>query len=372
MVIAKIVIVVRMDMVDLSVNFAGIKLEFPTTVSAGPLTKDGISIKKAAQQYGVGAVVVKSIMKKFEDTPRPSMAAVKGNLLNFDWWAMSADQMAKELKVAKEGKKPVIVSILGGIDDLVDMGKLFNDLGADMIEVPIAVPPVEELKNDIKRIREVVEVPLGVKIGPDIPDVPKYAKAIEQAGADYISGINTIGPGLAIDILTGKPFLGSKFGYGSVSGPAIKPIAVRCTAEMAKSVKISVMGGGGISDGKDAIEMIMAGANCVHVQTAAILRGLGIFGKIVKEIEELMETMGYSSIDEIKGLSLKYLKEEATYETHPSVVNPDLCNGCGVCERVCVYDAIKVEEGLARTNRDACFGCGLCVTMCPTRAIKLD
>ncbi len=360
-------------MVDLSVNFAGIKFKFPTAVAAGPLTRDGISIKKVAQQYGVGAVVVKTVYKKSEDTPRPCMVAVKGNnLLNHDWSATSAEQMAKELKIAKEGEKPLIVSILGEIDDLLEMAGLLEDAGADMLELPVAVPPIEELKENVKRIKETVEIPLGVKIGPDVQDIPKYAKSIEQAGADYISGINTLGPGLAIDIFTGKPLLGSKFGYGYLSGPAIKSISVRCVAEMAKSVKIPVLGGGGISDGKDVIEMLMAGASCVHLHTAAILRGLGAFGKIVKETEEILDKMGYKSVEDVRGLALKYINEEPSYTLRPAVVNPELCNSCGVCERVCVYDAIKVEDGVAKVNEKNCFGCGVCKTMCPTQAIKLE
>lgn len=359
-------------MADLSIDFAGIRLEFPTAVAAGPLTRDGISIKKVARQYGVGAVVVKTVYKRSEDTPKPCMAAVKGNLLNYDWSATSADEMAKQLRIAKEGGKPLIVSILGEIDDLLEMARLLEDAGADMLELPVAVPPVEELKENVRRLKETIEIPLGVKIGPDVQDVPRYAKAIEKAGADYISGINTLGPGLAIDIFTGKPLLGSKFGYGYLSGPAIKSISVRCVAEMAKSVKIPVLGGGGVSDGKDVIEMLMVGASCVHLHTAAIFRGLGVFERIVKETDELLDKMGYKSVEDVRGLALKYIGEEASYTLHPAVVNAEICNGCGVCERACVYDAIKVEEGLAKVKRENCFGCGLCRTMCPTQAIKLE
>ncbi|MFH1821034.1 MAG: 4Fe-4S binding protein [Methanobacteriota archaeon] len=358
-------------MVDLSIDFADVKLEFPTVVAPGPLTKDGPSVKKAAQQYGVGAVVVKTVYPKEDDTPRPSMAALKGSsMINHDWSALSAEQFSKQIKIAKEGKKPIIISILGGIEDEVKMAKLLEDAGADMLELPIGVPTLEQLQNDIRRIKETVEIPIGVKIGPDILDIPKYARGIEHAGADYISGINTLGPALAIDVTTGRPLLGSKFGFGYVSGPAIKPIALRCVAEIARSVKIPVLGGGGISDGKDAVEFFMAGATCVHLHTAAILKGLGAFAKIVKEIDEFLNASGYDSLEEVRGMSLKYLIEEPSFDLRTPTVDPDLCNGCGVCERVCVYDAIKVHEGVTKTDKEACFGCGLCATMCPTRAIK--
>lgn len=336
------------------------------------MSKDGSAVKRAAEQRGVGAVVVKTVYPKEEDTPRPCMAALRGGtMINHDWSALSAEQICRQMKIAKEGKKPVIVSIFGDIGEEVRMAKLLEESGADMLELPIGTPPLEQLQENIRRIKEAVTIPLGVKIGPDIQDIARYAKGIEQAGADYISGINTLGPVLAIDAKTGRPLLGSKFGYGYLSGPAIKPLALRCVAEMAKSVKIPIVGGGGVSDGKDAIEFLMAGATCVQLHTVAILKGLGVFSKIVDEISEIMTTLGYNSLEEIRGLSLKYLNEEPSLARRIPSVNLDLCNGCGICERACAYTAIKVHEGAARVDETACFGCGLCATLCPVNAIKL-
>lgn len=301
------------------------------------------------------------------------MAALRGDtLINHDWSALSAEKFCRQMKIAKEGRKPVIVSILGNIEEEIKMAKLLEEAGADMVELPIANPPLEQLRENIRRIKEEVTIPLGVKIGPDIQDIPRYAREIEQAGADYISGINTLGPVLAIDAKTGKPLLGSKFGYGYLSGPAIKPVALRCVAEMAKSVKIPIVGGGGIRDGKDAIEFLMVGATCVHLHTAAILKGLGVFSKIVEEISEISKKLGYNSLEEIRGLSLRYLKEEPSLARRIPNVNHDLCNGCGICERACAYTAIKVHESVAKVEEGACFGCGLCATVCPVNAIKLE
>jgi dihydroorotate dehydrogenase (NAD+) catalytic subunit len=355
------------------VNLAGLRLQFPTILAPGPLTKDARAVKRAAEQYGVGAIVVKTVYPRDEDTPRPCMAALKGGaMINYDWSALSAEQFSKQMKTAKEGNKPVIVSFLGGTEEMVKMAKMLAASGADMLELPIGNPPLEQLQEEIKEIRGAVDIPLGIKIGPNIKNIPEYAKGIERAGADYISGINTLGPVLAIDTKTGKPLLGSRFGFGYLSGPAIKPLALRCVAEMAKSVKIPVIGGGGISDGKDAIEFFMAGATCVHLHTAAILKGLGVFSTIVKQIDEFLTTEGYDSLDDIRGISLKYLSEEPSLAKKTPEVAQELCNGCGVCERTCVYEAIKVYDGLARVDKNACFGCGLCVTLCPAQALKLE
>ncbi|MEM3452863.1 MAG: 4Fe-4S binding protein [Candidatus Hadarchaeum sp.] len=358
---------------DLTVKLADLRLEFPTVLAPGPLSKDGPAIKRAAEHYGIGAIVAKTVYPREEDTPRPCMIALQGGtMINHDWSALSAEQICRQMKIAKEGKKPVIVSILGDIDEEVRMAKLLEEAGADMLELPISNPSLEQLQENIRKIKEAVVIPLGVKIGPNISDIPRYAKGIERAGADYISGINTLGPVLAIDARTGRPLLGSKFGYGYLSGPAIKPVALRCVAEMAKSVRIPVVGGGGISNGKDAIEFLMAGATCVHLHTAAILRGLGVFSKIVEEISETIKALGYNSLEEIRGLSLKLLNEEPLFSRIIPSINHDLCNGCGLCQRACAYAAIKVQGGVARVDETACFGCGLCATLCPVNAINLS
>ncbi|MGQ9787780.1 MAG: 4Fe-4S binding protein [Candidatus Hadarchaeaceae archaeon] len=360
-------------MIDLTVKLAGLKLEFPTILAPGPLSRDGPAVKRAAEHYGVGAVVVKTVYPRNEETPRPCMAALRGDsMINHDWSALSAENFCKQMKIAKEGSKPVIVSIIGKIDEEVKMAKLLEEAGADMIELPIDNPSLEQLQENIRRIKEAVAIPLGVKIGPSTQDIPRYAREIERAGADYISGINTLGPVLAIDAKTGKPLLGSRFGYGYLSGPAIKPLALRCVAEMAKSVKIPVVGGGGIRDGKDAIEFLMVGATCVHLHTAAIFKGLEVFSKIVEEIGKITKMLGYHSLEEIHGLSLRYLNEGQSLSRIMPKVNQDLCNGCGICERACVYAAIKIHGGVAKVEEENCFGCGLCATVCPVYAIRLE
>lgn len=360
-------------MIDLSVELAGIKLEFPLALSAGPLSRDGSSIRRAALQYGVGAIFTKTIKERSEDTPKPSMIAIDGNLLNYDWQAPGIDEVVgRELAIAKDGGKPVIASVKGStLDSTIKMVKALEKAGADMIEIPIGLVPIKDLVEQVKAIKESIEIPLIVKVGPNLPNIQEYAKAIENAGADAISGINTVGPCLVIDIWTGKPLLGSKFGYGYLSGPAIKPIAIRCIAEISRSVKIPVIGGGGITNGRDAIEMFMVGASCACLHTAAILKGLGIFEKIINEMKEIMEKMGYESLSELRGISLKYLRGEEDRRPRRAEINKSLCTGCGICRKVCAYDAVEIVHGKAVVDENMCIGCGLCASMCPRNAITL-
>jgi ferredoxin len=167
--------------------------------------------------------------------------------------------------------------------------------------------------------------------------------------------------------------MGSKQGYGWLSGPALKPLALRCVFDVVQSVDLPVIGVGGISKGIDAIEFFMVGAQAVGVCTAAILRGPSIYGKIVREIDAWLDEHGYNSIEEIRGLAIRRW-EEREFRTHhvPPQLDVETCTGCGLCETSCVYDAIHVVDGKAVLTPQNCYGCGLCVTRCPVQALAIS
>ena len=131
-------------------------------------------------------------------------------------------------------------------------------------------------------------------------DIKSIAKAAEDGRADVISAINTL-IGMVIDVESGKPILTNK--KGGISGPAIRPIAVRCVYDVASSVKVPVIGIGGITSGHDAIQMMMAGAKAVGIGSAVYYRGLKVFRKINEEIKEFMKKHDYQSITDFCGVS---------------------------------------------------------------------
>jgi len=168
--------------------------------------------------------------------------------------------------------------------------------------------------------------------------------------------------------------LGGESGYGWMSGAALKPLAIRYVADVARTVKIPVLGCGGIMKGADAVEHIMAGASAVQICTGSILHGPSIYGKVAKEIEQFMRDHGYDSIEDMRGMALKYLPKESRLKTDPPLINEDLCIGCNLCERYCAYEAVKIEETKPKKFRvmideGKCYSCGLCTTVCPTRAV---
>ena len=156
----------------------------------------------------------------------------------------------------------------------------------DMLEVDISCPNVGEYglpfaarADTAARATELVkkgvgDVPVAIKLAPNVADIGGLAKVVEQAGADFITAVNTM-PGMIIDARAGRPVLTNR--VGGISGYALKPIALRCVAEIARSVSIPIIGVGGVSTGIDAVEMIMAGATAVGVGSAVYYRGVDVF-----------------------------------------------------------------------------------------------
>jgi len=216
-------------------------------------------------------------------------------------------------------------------------------------------------------------VPVFVKLSPLGREMVAAAQAAHEAGADGLALINSFGPCLAIDPETALPLLGGKDGYGWLSGPALKPLALRCIYDVARTVPLPILGVGGVSRGVDAIEMLMVGASAVQVCTAAILRGPSVYGEIAAQMDAWLRAHGYESIGEVQGLTLKKVRQRsARTEGVAPVLDVEECTGCGLCEASCVYDAIRVVDTKAVLDAAACSGCGLCVTRCRPRALRMN
>ena len=391
-------------MVDTSVEIVGIKFKNPVLTAAGPPSRSGKALQGAARG-GAGGLVTKTISLKPARVPRPCMAVVDRGLsiseiglsvggrfvrisrsmvqlphgfLNAESWSDVPYQqwIAREYKLAKETGLPVIASIGYTPKEVSKLGPLVEKAGVDGIEFSTHYTgfdpkPIAEVA---KALGESVSIPIFAKLSPHVINIAQFANAVEKY-VDGVVAINTYGPTLFIDVETGKPQLGSESGYGWLSGPALKPIAVRCVADVARAVKVPVIGVGGILCGLDAIEHIMAGAWAVQICTGAILEGPSIYGRVAKEIEEFLKEHGYDSIEDIRGMALKHLP---TAPLRTSALSPKvdekLCTGCGICKRSCVYDAIEITEDpltgrlSSFTYEDKCYGCGLCVSICPQRA----
>ena len=297
----------------LAIELAGLQLANPTMLAAGILGLTGLSLNRVAEA-GAGAVVTKSIgLKPRTGYNNPTMVQTDCGILN----AMGLpnpgiEHFAKEIDEARTAGCPVIVSVYGfSAEEFVQVTKRAADAGADALELNVSCPHVEktgsEIGQDTTLLEKVVKaakretcIPVLVKLTPSVTDVVECAKAAKRGGADAIVAINTLGA-MAINVETTKPILGNKF--GGLSGPAIKPIALRCVYEIYRQVNIPIIGCGGVSDWRDAVEFMLAGAKAVQIGTAVAFKGLDIFQSITKGIDAYLETKGFESVKEIVGLA---------------------------------------------------------------------
>lgn len=213
-----------------------------------------------------------------------------------------------ELPWLKQHDTLIIVNINGNtIEEYCELAEKLSNCPADMLEVNISCPNVKQggmafginpdsVYKVTKEVKRVASHPIIVKLSPSAPDIAEAAKASEQAGADAISLINTL-PGMAIDIKTRRPILANI--TGGLSGPAIKPIALRMVWQAANAVKIPVIGMGGIMTGEDAVEFLLAGATAIQVGTANLLEP----GACVLILEQIKKYMAAYAIDDVRELT---------------------------------------------------------------------
>jgi dihydroorotate dehydrogenase subfamily 1 len=362
-------------MASLEVQVCGLSLRNPVLPAAGPPVRNGEAMVACASG-GAGGLVSKTVSVLPAAVPTPNMAEIRSGFLNTELWSeLPAEQwIAHEYPLARETGLPLIISLGYSASDITNLAPRVCPF-ADALELSthyIGEDP-RPMVEAIRAAKKAVNIPVLVKLSPLGREIVAAAEAAQDAGADGLVLVNSFGPCLAIDAETALPLMGSETGYGWLSGPALKPLALRCIYDVAHVVDLPIFGVGGVSRGVDAIEMMMVGASAVQVCTAAILKGPSIFGKIASEMDAWLEDHGYQSVNEIKGLTLSRLEQR---HLRSSAVSPTLdlevCTGCGLCEISCVYDAIHVIDRKAVLDADQCAGCGLCVTRCRPGALHME
>ncbi len=362
-------------MADLHVEVCGMAFKNPVLAAAGPPTWNGEAMLACAQG-GAGGVVAKTISRTAAEVPEPCMAQIgKASMLNTELWSeLPPEQfIEEEYAKAKQAEIPLIISLGYTADEIAELAPRVGPF-ADALELSthyIGEDP-GPMVEAIRAAKEAVDLPVLVKLSPLGREMRAAAQAAQEAGADGIAAINSFGPCMGVDVETGLPLMGSEEGYGWLSGRAIKALSLRCVFDIARAVDLPIFGVGGISRGTDAIEMFMVGASAVQLCTAAILRGPRVFGKIAREMEVWLDSHGYASANDVRGLTIRALKERPFRTTHlPPRLYPERCNGCRLCEISCVYDAITVGKGKVQLDEELCQGCGLCATRCAPRALVM-
>jgi dihydroorotate dehydrogenase (NAD+) catalytic subunit len=306
----------------LQTELAGVSLRNPLVLASGIIGTSATLLARAAEA-GAGAVTAKSA--------GPERRIGHRNPICFDWGeglinavGLPNPGVLEETEVLKAARvrlassgTAMIASIFAGTpEEFARAAEIILAARPDILELNISCPNVHDEFGEpfaascagatsvaaaVKPVCAAAGVPMFVKLAPDVPNIAHIAADAVAAGADGITAINTM-PGMVIDIESGKPVLTNR--RGGVSGPAVKPIAVRCVYEIAAAAPgTPIIGTGGVCTGADAIEMVMAGATAVGVGSAIYYRGLDAMVQIAAEMEQWLGDHGIASLDEIRGIA---------------------------------------------------------------------
>ena len=302
-------------MKNLSVNLAGVNLKNPVVTASGTFGS-GFEYSQFVDLNRLGAITAKGVSHEpWEGNPPHRIAETYGGMLNAVGLQNpgAKDFITYDLPFMRKFDTKIIVNLCGrSIEDYIAVTEDFSGVGGiDLFELNISCPNVKAggmaMGTDPKAAEEVTKAvvartktPLIVKLSPNVTDIVSIAKACEAGGAAGISLINTV-MGMKIDIRNKKPLLGNIF--GGLSGPAIKPIALRMVYQVAKSVNLPILGMGGIMTGEDAIEFIMAGATAVAVGMANFTNPCATMD-ILRGIESYMDEENITDINQLRGIIL--------------------------------------------------------------------
>ncbi len=297
---------------ELSVNIAGVIVQNPVTTASGTFGS-GREYSEFVDLNKLGAVTVKGVSNvpwKGNNTPR--IAETYGGMLNsVGLQNMGVDNFIEnDIPFLRQYHTKIIVNVCGHtIEEYCQTVEKLSNADVDLLELNISCPNVTEggitFGTDIKMVQKVVsevkryaKQPLIVKLTPNVTDITEIAKAAVYGGADALSLINTL-QGMKIDIHKKKAVLANKI--GGFSGPAVKPVAVRMIYQVAKAVNVPIIGMGGICNGEDAIEFIMAGATAVAIGTANFSNPMATI-ETIEGIQQYMEQYNIKDINEIRGI----------------------------------------------------------------------
>jgi dihydroorotate dehydrogenase (NAD+) catalytic subunit len=305
---------------DLAVELCGNHLPTPLVLASGILGTEAELLARVAEA-GAGAVTAKSCsLQPRAGHPNPTVLAWEHGLIN----AVGLANPGVEAEVVELARAKALLGPLGAaliasifadtVENYARVAARIVEARPDLIEVNISCPNVHDefgtpfaadagaAAEVTAAVREAVagRAPVLVKLSPHVADIAAIARAVEAAGADGISAINTL-PGMVIDVHARRPILANR--SGGLSGPAIRPLAVRCVYEIYQAVEIPIVGMGGVSSGRDAVEMIMAGATAVGVGSAVYGQGPQVFGRILDEMASLMIELGYERVEQMRGMA---------------------------------------------------------------------
>jgi dihydropyrimidine dehydrogenase (NAD+) subunit PreA len=405
----------KREMADLRCSLAGIRSPNPFWLASGPPSNTGAQVVRAFEA-GWGGAVWKTLCLEPTVNTAPRLAAVRGTgnelagLVNIELiMDRPLEDNLREMAEVKRlfPERAVVASVMAGPrKEWAELVRRVEETGADGFELNFGCPhglcergmgsAVGQEPKAVAKImawvRGMTKRPVIVKLTPNVTDITAPAAAAAKAGADAISLINTVRtiPGVDLEALAPLPVVAGKGTPGGMCGPAVKPIALRMTADLAKDpgVGLSISGIGGVSTWQDAAEYLLLGASCVQVCAAVMLKGYGIVAELRQGLAAYMDRKGFATLDDLRGRALPQTTAWGELEAPRKVaaaINPVTCNRCGLCVVSCRdggHQAIESpgvnldnfaigpsvdpgEKPAPVVDEKKCVGCGLCAIVCP-------
>ena len=285
----------------------------------------------------------------------------------------------------EEAKAKLSIPVIASINCFTEEGwqeaaLRVEEAGADAVELNLSCPHgvhlmegrdlIEELAQTTGFVRNLVKIPIIPKLTPQVASPLALALAVERQGANGVVAFNRF-TGMEIDLENLKPIMHG--GYAGHGGPWSIYYNLRWLSQIVPQLQIPLSASGGVWTGLDAAKYLLTGATTVQICSVIVAQGYGAVARITRELSAYMEKKGFANLDELRGASGKVLSMEEV-DRRPSIVarvDEELCNGCKLCQRVCIYDAISMEGGKAKIESN-CNGCGLCREVCPQDAIEFE
>ncbi len=300
---------------SLAMRLGALELASPLVLASGVLGVSASSLKRVADA-GAGAVTAKSVsLEPRKGHPNPTVLPLAHGMLNAVGLSNPGARafVAELVEYKQRSQAPVFASIFArSVEEFGAVAGIVAEARPDLVEVNVSCPNVDsefgqpfgadaEACADITRVVKaaVGEIPVSIKLTVQCPSLSHVGQACEAAGADALTAINTVGPGMHIDVDVRRPVLSN--GVGGLSGPAILPIAVRAVWQLRQAVQIPIIGTGGVSCAEDALQMILAGASAVGLGTAVHQHDLAVFAEIHRGLLAHLDAHGVATLAELVG-----------------------------------------------------------------------
>ena len=390
-------------MATLKTRILGIDFENPFLLASAPPTAliESIDI---AFEMGWGGAVLKTItpddLEMIEASPRYAALQDRKHIIGLQNIELLSHQTIKYwcdgIKFLKQKypTKVIIASIMAPVSKAAwqDLVKTLNDTPADAFELNFSCPhgmPEKGIGMAIgtdmgisseitKWVKEVAQKPVFIKLSPNVSNISSITWAVEQAGADGLAAINTVQGFMGFDLKTLMPNLNvnGKTTYGGCSGAMVRPIGLRCVAQMRQTSSLPILGMGGICTWEDAVQYMLVGSDAVQVCTEVMLNGYKVIEPMLKGLQNYLEEKGFKDISELKDKAIPFISTHKDLPKTPLAypqINHEKCTRCGKCVNICMeseHQAMQLNDGNIVVDKNRCEGCGLCHLVCPSGAIK--